>query len=99
MIVAGYVKQSATGNNLNLRQTTLMPNIPGFPFLMAMLFCPTMEPKLSNDRSVISSLLCGLGILGNSKKPCFTPHDMVLLLDTEITEEIINLVRCVIFLK
>lgn len=93
LIVASYVKQSPSGNNLSLRQTTIMPNIPGFPFLMAMLFCPQMEPKLNEDSSVVTSLLCGLGMHENSGKSCFAPHDMVLVLDTEITEEVVNLVN------
>ncbi|XP_044744588.1 probable ATP-dependent RNA helicase spindle-E [Coccinella septempunctata] len=93
LIVACQVKQSASGNNLNLRQTTLMPNIPGFPFLMAMLFCPQMEPKLNPSTGGVSSLLCGLGLHENSTKPCFAAHDMLLILDTEINEEIVNLIN------
>ncbi|KAK9877509.1 hypothetical protein WA026_018618 [Henosepilachna vigintioctopunctata] len=93
LIVAGVVNQSSSGDNLLLRQTTVMPNIPGFPYLMALLFCPQMEPKLTEDGSRVSSLLCGLGVVENTRKAQFAAHDMVLTVDTEITEAMINKVN------
>jgi len=47
LLVAAYVGQTAEGGRLKLRQTTLLPNVPGLPMMMAALFCPTMEPKVS----------------------------------------------------
>ncbi|KAL3288338.1 hypothetical protein HHI36_002786 [Cryptolaemus montrouzieri] len=93
LIVAASVNQSPSGDKLLLRQTTIMPNIPGFPFLMALLFCPEMEPKLTEDGTRISSLLCGLGVHENSNRPCYPAHDAVLTLDIEVNEDVINTVN------
>ncbi|CAH0550541.1 unnamed protein product [Brassicogethes aeneus] len=82
MLVAGSVIQGQTGNNIKLRQTTLMPNIPGLPAVMAMLFCPTMEPKLIDDASRVASLLCGMGCHEVTEKPVHPSHDMTIVLDT-----------------
>lgn len=43
MMVAAKVTLNPSGNTLLARDTTIMPNIPGFPALMALLFCPTAE--------------------------------------------------------
>ncbi|KAG5889433.1 hypothetical protein JTB14_032766 [Gonioctena quinquepunctata] len=48
LLVAGYVSQSAAGNKIKLRQTTLMPNVPGLPMLLTLLFCPTMRAKVTD---------------------------------------------------
>lgn len=90
LLVAGHVLQS--GANVKVSQTTLMPNIPGFPMLMLLLFCPQMEPKLTDDRSRVASILCGLGHKEGREKPNFPMHDISLAVDTELKEDIIVVV-------
>ncbi|CAG9770070.1 unnamed protein product [Ceutorhynchus assimilis] len=87
LLVAAYVGQTADGNRLKLRQTTLLPNVAGFPMLLAAIFCPTMEPKLTADKSLVASILCGLGYNRVTNKPLYPAHDIVLDLDTVLKIE------------
>lgn len=83
--------QSANGG-LRLRESTLMPRIPGLPALMAMLFCPQMEPKLTSDGTRVASILCGMGCREPDHLPMHPAHDMVIQLDTVLLAEEIDLV-------
>lgn len=67
-----------------------MPNIPGLPVLLTLLFCPTMQPKLTEDGTRVASILCGLGYDKYMNKPYYPAHDFTLDLDTELTEDEIN---------
>lgn len=67
-----------------------MANIHGLPMIMSLLFCPTMEPKLTADGSKIAAVLCGLGIDELTSRSMFPPHDICLTLDTELTEDDMN---------
>lgn len=90
MIVAGSINQNATATSLILRHTSIMPNIPGFPMLMSLLFCPAMEPKPTADGSRFACILCGLGTNESSKKSLYPVHDMVVILDAELDQEDLN---------
>ncbi|XP_050300294.1 probable ATP-dependent RNA helicase spindle-E [Anthonomus grandis grandis] len=92
LLVAGNINQTP-GNKLKLRQTTLMPNLPGFPMLMAAIFSPVMEPKLTPDKSLVAAILCGLGYNESTGKPLYPVHDMLIKLDTELTVEEIQMVN------
>lgn len=99
MIVAGSINQNASATTLILRHTSIMPNIPGFPMLMSLLFCPTMEPKPSLDGSRFACILCGLGTTETNKRSLYPVHDMVVVLDTELDQEDLNNVRICICIK
>ncbi|MBW00006.1 putative ATP-dependent RNA helicase TDRD9, partial [Eschrichtius robustus] len=49
MLVAASLSVNATGSTVLLRETSLMPHIPGLPALLSMLFAPVME--LRSDRN------------------------------------------------
>ncbi|XP_050500207.1 probable ATP-dependent RNA helicase spindle-E isoform X2 [Diabrotica virgifera virgifera] len=97
LLVAAYVSQSANSDHLKLRQTTLMPNIPGLPMLLTLLFCPKMSPKVTDDGTKVASILCGLGYDPITLKSYYPSHDFILTLDTELTEDEVNRVNCVRF--
>ncbi|CAG9830175.1 unnamed protein product [Diabrotica balteata] len=97
LLVAAYVSQSASSDRLKLRQTTLMPNIPGLPMLLTLLFCPKMSPKVTDDGTKVASILCGLGYDPITLKSYYPSHDFILTLDTELTEEEVNRVNSVRF--
>ncbi|EFA07562.1 probable ATP-dependent RNA helicase spindle-E [Tribolium castaneum] len=90
LLVAGQVSQSSTTSAVKISQTTIMPNIPGFPMLMCLLFCPQMEPKLTPDGSRVASILCGLGYKEVTQRANFPMHDICLVLDTDLRSEIIT---------
>lgn len=78
---------SNRGGQLTARETTLMPNIPGFAQLMAMIFCPYMELLQDSNRSRYVSMLCGLGASPTEARPMFEEHDLQLDLNVDITTE------------
>ena len=53
LLVAGYVGQNPQGHNLNLRHTTLMPNIHGLPSLIALMFAPKIELRYVLETEVV----------------------------------------------
>lgn len=86
LIIAAQINESQNAGILSLRNTTIMPNIHGLPMLMALIFCPMMEPKAFEDGSRFSQILCGLGTY-LSNRPIYPEHDVCLTLDTELTSE------------
>lgn len=90
LIVAVNVAESASSRSLHLRHTTVMPNIHGFSSLMALLFCPSMEPKPLADGSRFGAILCGLGAHQSSHRSMYPAHDMVITFDTELSQVLLN---------
>lgn len=95
LIVAAQINQNAS-DNLSLRETTVMPNKPGFPMLMAMMFCPDMEVKSLPDGSRFGQILCGLGTF-EEDKPVYAEHDISITLDTELSNDDIEQVSILIY--
>lgn len=75
-----------TPSRLVIRETTLLPNRPGFGPLMALIFCPTMEVKRDKDKNRFISIITGLGYNSKTNRPIFEEHDCVFNLDVEIDE-------------
>ncbi|PZC74995.1 hypothetical protein B5X24_HaOG206820 [Helicoverpa armigera] len=50
LLVAGDVGCNEGNTRLTLRHTTLMPNIPGLPAILALLFCPVLLKKRRKHR-------------------------------------------------
>ncbi|KAL1469858.1 hypothetical protein MTO96_040824 [Rhipicephalus appendiculatus] len=61
LLVAGTVSQSSMSDHVTLRNTTLMPSVPGLHCLMPLLFAPYGELRVNADRSEYTGALCGLG--------------------------------------
>ncbi|XP_017772489.1 PREDICTED: probable ATP-dependent RNA helicase spindle-E [Nicrophorus vespilloides] len=91
LLVAGCVSQNSSNSNLTLRHTTLMPNIPGLPAILALLFCPRMVMKPTKDGTSFASILCGLG--ESEGKSLFATHDLSITLDTVIDEFDLTLIN------
>ncbi|KAH1007345.1 hypothetical protein HUJ04_004591 [Dendroctonus ponderosae] len=93
LLVAASVGQSVDGTSLRLRQTTLMPNVPGLPMMLAATFCPNMEPKVTADNSLVGAILCGMGCHETTNKPLYSVHDMLIHLDTELKIEELEMIN------
>ncbi|XP_056445679.1 ATP-dependent RNA helicase TDRD9 [Gadus chalcogrammus] len=81
MLVAGSVAVSAESAHILLRDTTLMPDIPGLPALITMLFTPVMELRTNAERTRYTGVLCGLGWNSNTLAPVLPERDMELAFD------------------
>ncbi|XP_050079301.1 probable ATP-dependent RNA helicase spindle-E [Anopheles maculipalpis] len=86
LLVAGCVNETS-GNTLIARQTTMMPNIPGLPILMALIFAPTCQLRKDPEQTRIVGLLAGLGIDPYTGNSIYPEHDMSLAVDICIDEE------------
>lgn len=80
-------------SNLIIRNTTLMPNIPGFGAFMAMIFAPKMDIMRDNDKSRYISILTGLGYDEVKRAPAFDEHDCIIPLDVILSMDDISWVR------
>ncbi|KAG5267526.1 hypothetical protein AALO_G00222740 [Alosa alosa] len=95
MLVAGSVSVSGSGSSILLRETTLMPHIPGLPALITMIFCPVMELRTDEERTHFTGALCGLGPGLQSAEGLLPDNDIELAfdvkMDTDDISEINNL--------
>ncbi|XP_075803891.1 ATP-dependent RNA helicase TDRD9 isoform X2 [Microtus pennsylvanicus] len=99
MLVAASLSVNETGSTMLLRETSLMPHIPGLPALLSMLFAPVMELRVDRDGKCYTGVLCGLGWNSTTEAPILPEHDIELAFDVcfnveDIVE--INILRAAI---
>ncbi|XP_066468396.1 ATP-dependent RNA helicase TDRD9 [Tiliqua scincoides] len=99
MLAAASVSVNTTGSTMLLKETSLMPPIPGLPALLSMLFAPVIDLRINESRKRYIGALCGLGWHHDLGNPVFPDHDMELAFDVHIdVEDItqINILRLAI---
>uniref|UniRef100_A0A8C5L9R0 RNA helicase n=1 Tax=Jaculus jaculus TaxID=51337 RepID=A0A8C5L9R0_JACJA len=99
MLVAASVSVNETGSTMLLRETSLMPHIPGLPALLSMLFTPVMELRVDQDGKSYTGVLCGLGWNSSTEAPILPEHDIELAFDVQFNMEDIveiNILRAAI---
>ncbi|XP_008823752.1 ATP-dependent RNA helicase TDRD9 isoform X2 [Nannospalax galili] len=99
MLVAASLSVNETGSTMLLRETSLLPHIPGLPALLSMLFTPVMELRVDRDGKGYTGALCGLGWNSTSETPILPEHDIELAFDVHFSvEDIIeiNILRAAI---
>ncbi|KAK7904385.1 hypothetical protein WMY93_016992 [Mugilogobius chulae] len=87
MLVAGTVTVNSSGSRILLRDTTLMPDIPGLPALLTMLFTPIMELRTNEERTAYTGALCGLGWNSDTEEGVLPEHDIELAFDVKFDVE------------
>ncbi|CAB3245863.1 unnamed protein product [Arctia plantaginis] len=92
LLVAAYVGCSEDNSKLTLRHTTMMPNIPGLPAIIALLFCPLAELRRNPTGSRYVSALCGLGST-DTGMPYFPEHDILVDIDADLSVDDIGLIN------
>lgn len=90
--MAAHIGQNPKKTHLSLRHTTIMPNIHGFSMLMSLVFAPTIDIKPTADGTQFAAVLCGLGSQKDTHRSLYPQHDICVRLDTELTEEDLNMV-------
>ncbi|XP_043272288.1 probable ATP-dependent RNA helicase spindle-E [Venturia canescens] len=85
LLVAGFVGQSPAGYHLTLRNTTLMPNIPGLTSLLCLIFAPRIELRRNRMNTRYIGALCGLGYHPLTKNSLFPDHDLPIHFDVDIS--------------
>uniref|UniRef100_A0A8D0GJ38 ATP-dependent RNA helicase TDRD9 n=1 Tax=Sphenodon punctatus TaxID=8508 RepID=A0A8D0GJ38_SPHPU len=83
MLVAASLSVNANGSTMLLRETSLMPRIPGLPALLSMLFAPVIELRVDKHGRSYTGVLCGLGWHRSLGTPVLPEHDMELAFDVQ----------------
>ncbi|KAM9786380.1 ATP-dependent RNA helicase TDRD9 [Syngnathus typhle] len=86
MLVAGSVFIKTSGS-ISLGDTSLMPDIPGLPAILTILFTPIMELRTDEERTRYTGALCGLGWNNKTKKAVLPDHDIELDFDVKFDIE------------
>ncbi|KAK9409401.1 putative ATP-dependent RNA helicase TDRD9 [Crotalus adamanteus] len=84
ILVAASISVNTTGSTMMLRETSLMPHIPGLPALLSMLFAPVIELRVDESGKRYTGVLCGLGWNQSVGSPVLQDHDMELTFDVQI---------------
>ncbi|XP_019132644.1 ATP-dependent RNA helicase TDRD9 isoform X1 [Larimichthys crocea] len=87
VLVAGTVSVNPTGTRILLKDTTNMPDIPGLPSLITMLFTPIMELRTNKERTCYTGALCGLGWNSQTNEAILPEHDIELTFDVKFDVE------------
>ncbi|XP_069571059.1 ATP-dependent RNA helicase TDRD9 [Brachyistius frenatus] len=87
MLVAGTVSLNASGTSILLKDTTIMPDIPGLPALVMMLFTPVMELRTNEERTCYTGAICGLGCNSQTQEAVLSEHDIELAFDVKFDVE------------
>ncbi|KAG8449310.1 hypothetical protein GDO86_016093 [Hymenochirus boettgeri] len=99
MLVAASLSVNTSGSVMMLRETSLLPSVPGLPAIISLLFSPVIELRLDSSRRHYSGVLCGLGWHHGSSIPVWPEHDIELAFDVPIFADDlvkINLIRSTI---
>uniref|UniRef100_H2MMA0 RNA helicase n=1 Tax=Oryzias latipes TaxID=8090 RepID=H2MMA0_ORYLA len=87
MLVAGTVSVNASGSCILLKDTSFLPNIPGLPALVTMVFTPIMELRTDKERTCYTGALCGLGYNSQTHEVILPEHDIELEFDVKFDVE------------
>ncbi|XP_057715243.1 ATP-dependent RNA helicase TDRD9 [Corythoichthys intestinalis] len=87
MLVAGSVFINSAGTNILPKDTSLMPDIPGLPAIVTMLFAPIMELRTNEEKSCYTGALCGLGWDSETQNAILPEHDIEMAFDVKFDVE------------
>lgn len=87
MLVSASLSVNASGSTMLLRETSLMPNIPGLPAIIAMLFAPVIELRVDRLGRSFTGVLCGLGWNRSTGTSVLKEHDVELPFDVRFDAE------------
>lgn len=76
LMVAANVTKSK--GKVTLRETTMLPDIPGLSLLLGMIFAPDVIFRRNEDRTKYKNMQFGLGCYKKDSSPLFPEHDCIL---------------------
>ncbi|XP_037076856.1 LOW QUALITY PROTEIN: probable ATP-dependent RNA helicase spindle-E [Pollicipes pollicipes] len=85
LLVAAQVVPTSDGSRIRAQGTTMMPNIPGLPALLVLLFAPAVELRADQECTGLAGAVCGLGAEPGTGQAVYPDHDMEVGFDVAIT--------------
>ncbi|XP_076060953.1 tudor domain containing 9 protein spindle E isoform X2 [Oratosquilla oratoria] len=98
-IVAAFVSLNPSETSLMLRDTTLMPSLPGILPLSLLLFAPQAELRVDETKQRYTGAIFGLGVDPTTGEAIYPDDDIELAFDIPFTQEdliMINKIRYLI---
>lgn len=95
--VASNITVNPNNNRKALRDTTMMPSIPGLAVIIALIFSPDAQLRRDETKYRYMSVLTGLGYDAERNQPLYGERDAALNIDFELTNldmDMINDLRC-----
>lgn len=74
-------------NGVVLHETSCMPDLPGLPVLLALIFAPDVIIKRNDDKTRYESIQFGLGCESITREPYFSQHDCILPVNISLSDE------------
>ncbi|XP_061600189.1 ATP-dependent RNA helicase TDRD9 [Cololabis saira] len=87
MLVAGTLSVNSEGTSVLLKDTSIMPDIPGLPAIATMLFTPIMELRTDEETTCYTGAICGLGFNSQTQEAIPSLHDIELEFDVKFNVE------------
>ncbi|NXI69456.1 TDRD9 helicase, partial [Anseranas semipalmata] len=81
LLFAASLSLNENGSAVLLKETSLMPPIPGLLALLSMLFAPAIELRTDKSRKYFTGVLCGLGWSQTRGASLLPENDMELIFD------------------
>ncbi|XP_012935222.1 ATP-dependent RNA helicase TDRD9 [Aplysia californica] len=92
LMVSGSIALNPAGNSMIARDTTIMPQIPGLPALVTLMFAPYVEYRTDPKCERYIGALCGLGY-DEENQSILPDHDIDLVFETTFDNEDIVLIN------
>ncbi|XP_066947953.1 ATP-dependent RNA helicase TDRD9 isoform X1 [Macrobrachium rosenbergii] len=97
-VIASFVTLNPSEVDVTLRNTTLMPSIPGLMAVCLLLFCPTAELRVSKDGTHYTGALIGVGADSQTRGSLYPEEDIEIAFDVDFTEDDLLMINQVRFL-
>ncbi|XP_026807070.1 probable ATP-dependent RNA helicase spindle-E [Rhopalosiphum maidis] len=94
LFVAGNVCLNEN-DKLTLWDTTMMPNIPGMPTIICLIFSPCVEIRHNSSYTKMIGAICGLGYHPETGRPLFEENDIEITFDTVIDLNFLNKINVI----
>ncbi|CAG9798816.1 unnamed protein product [Chironomus riparius] len=88
--VAADISLGEKNQNVKVRETTAMPNIPGLSVILALVFSPVAQLRRDKEKTRYISIITGLGLDEQYQKPYFHERDALQSLDFNLMEKDIS---------
>lgn len=96
--VAANVTVNPKNHKVTLRETTMMPSIPGLAVILALIFSPDAQLRRDEKKFRYLSAITGLGYDAERNQPLYGERDAALNIDFELSPDDMDMINDLRFL-